>query len=195
LLAVSCPACQTTNPADSRFCKACRVPLAAPAPPHPDWCAIPSRSYTPKHLAEKILTSRRALHGERKQVTVLFADVAGFNTLAERLEPEDVHTIMDGCFERLTHAVHRYEGTINPFTGDGIMVLFGAPIAHEDHAVRALHAALDIQMTMRDYGGAGQRQWGALFQMCLGLNTGTVVVGRIGDDLRMDDTAQGDTTN
>jgi class 3 adenylate cyclase/tetratricopeptide (TPR) repeat protein len=152
-------------------------------------------SYTPQHLAEKILTSRSALEGERKQVTVLFADVAGFSTLSERLDPEAIHFIMDGCFDILTRHVHHYEGTINQFTGDGIMALFGAPITHEDHTVRALHAALDIQEAMRDYGDAVQRQWSVPFQMRLGLNTGTVVVGRIGDDLRMDYTAQGDTTN
>jgi len=152
-------------------------------------------SYTPRHLAEKILTSRSALQGERKQVTVLFADVVGFSTMSEHLEPEDVHTIMDGCFAILAQHVHYYEGTINQFTGDGIMALFGAPITHEDHAVRALHAALDIQAALRDYGEVVQRQWGVPFQMRLGWNTGLVVVGRIGDDLRMDYTAQGDTTN
>ena len=152
-------------------------------------------AYTPKHLAEKILTTRGALEGERKQVTVLFADVAGFSTLSARLDPEDVHTIMDGCFEILTQQVHRYEGTINQYTGDGIMALFGAPITHEDHAVRACYAALGIQTALRDYGEAVQRRWGVSFQMRLGLNTGVVVVGRIGDDLRMDYTAQGDTVN
>ena len=152
-------------------------------------------SYTPRHLAEKILTSRSALEGERKQVTVLFADVAGFSSLAERLDPEAIHEVMDGCFAALTQHVHRYEGTINQFTGDGIMALFGAPIAHEDHAVRALHAALDIQTAMQTYGEAVQRQWGEPFQMRVGVNTGLVVVGRIGDDLRMDYTAQGDTVN
>ena len=152
-------------------------------------------SYTPQHLAEKILTSRSALEGERKQVTVLFADVAGFSTLSEQVDAEAVHSIMDGCFDILTRHVHHYEGTVNQFTGDGIMALFGAPITHEDHAVRALHATLDIQAALREYGAAVQRQWGVPFQMRLGLNTGTVVVGRIGDDLRMDYTAQGDTTN
>ena len=153
------------------------------------------RTYTPSYLAEKILTSRSALEGERKQVTVLFADVAGFSTLSARLDPEDVHTIMDGCFEILTQQVHRYEGTINQYTGDGIMALFGAPITHEDHAVRACYAALGIQTALRDYGEAVQRRWSVSFQMRLGLNTGLVVVGRIGDDLRMDYTAQGDTVN
>jgi class 3 adenylate cyclase len=135
------------------------------------------------------------LEGERKQVTVLFADVAGFSTVSEQLDAEAVHIIMDGCFDLLTRHVHHYEGTINQFTGDGIMALFGAPITHEDHAIRALHAALDIQAALREYGEAVQRQWGVPLQMRLGLNTGTVVVGRIGDDLRMDYTAQGDTTN
>jgi class 3 adenylate cyclase/tetratricopeptide (TPR) repeat protein len=169
----------------------CRSPRLA----WPDQPALPPRAYTPKHLADQILARRSALEGERKEVTVLFADTAGFSTLAERLEPETVHTIMDGCFAILTRQVHHYEGTINQFTGDGIMALFGAPLTHEDHAVRALHAALDIQAAMRDYGTAVQQQWAVPFQMRLGLNTGMVVVGRIGDDLRMDYTAQGDTVN
>ena len=192
-LALVCSACGTAVPADRKFCGACGQALAVVPQPAPRF-NLP-QSYTPKHLAEKILTSRSALQGERKQVTVLFADVAGFSALSERLDPEDIHTVMDGCFELLTQQVHRYEGTINQFTGDGIMALFGAPITHEDHAVRALHAALDIQAAMRDYGEAVQRQWGVPFHMRLGLNTGLVVVGRIGDDLRMDYTAQGDTVN
>jgi class 3 adenylate cyclase len=175
-------------------------PLPAPSQPAPAGPSVTDHardpaSYTPPHLVEKILTTRSALEGERKQVTVVFADVAGFSTLAEQLDPESVHTIMDGRFDILTRQVHHYEGTINQFTGDGIMALFGAPITHEDHANRALHAALDIQAAMQDYGDAVQRQWGVPLQMRLGLNTGTVVVGRIGDDLRMDYTAQGDTTN
>ena len=169
---------------------------AAPAAALSTETPVPApRTYTPSYLAEKILTSRSALEGERKQVTVLFADVAGFSTLSARLDPEDVHTIMDGCFEILTQQVHRYEGTINQYTGDGIMALFGAPITHEDHAVRACYAALGIQTALRDYGEAVQRRWNVSFQMRLGLNTGLVVVGRIGDDLRMDYTAQGDTVN
>jgi len=152
-------------------------------------------SYTPRHLAERILTGRSSMEGERKQVTVLFADVAGFTALSERLDPEVVHTIMDGCFAILSEQVHHYEGTINQFTGDGIMALFGAPIAHEDHALRAAHAALGIQEALADYGAAVEQQWNVPFRMRVGLNTGPVVVGRIGDDLRMDYTAQGDTVN
>jgi class 3 adenylate cyclase/tetratricopeptide (TPR) repeat protein len=153
------------------------------------------RAYTPSHLAEKILTSAPALEGERKAVTVLFADVAGFSQLASQLSPEDLHLVMDGCFERLSGAVHRYEGTINQFTGDGIMALFGAPIAHEDHAERAIHAALAIQTAMSAYGSTLAQERGVQFRMRIGLNSGTVVVGKIGDNLRMDYTAQGDTVN
>jgi class 3 adenylate cyclase/tetratricopeptide (TPR) repeat protein len=153
------------------------------------------RAYTPSHLAQKILTSAPALEGERKAVTVLFADVAGFTGLAGRISAEDLHVVMDGCFERLSEAVHRYEGTINQFTGDGIMALFGAPIAHEDHAERAIHAARAIQTAMTEYGAALARERGVDFRMRIGLNSGTVVVGKIGDNLRMDYTAQGDTVN
>jgi class 3 adenylate cyclase len=152
-------------------------------------------SYTPKHLAEKILTNRSALEGERRQVTVLFADTAGFTSLAEKLDPEDVHAIMDRCFELITGAVHRFEGTINQYTGDGVMALFGAPIAHEDSPRRAAHAALAIQLGLHDISQDVQRHHGLPLQMRIGLNTGLVVVGKVGDDLRMDYTAVGDTTN
>jgi class 3 adenylate cyclase/tetratricopeptide (TPR) repeat protein len=151
--------------------------------------------YTPRHLTEKILAGKSAIEGERKQVTVLFADVARFTTISEQLDPEAVHVLMDGCFARLTEAVHRYEGTVNQYTGDGIMALFGAPIAHEDHPQRALLAALAIQDTMQPYSEQIQRDRGIDFRLRLGVNTGLVVVGRIGHDLRMDYTAQGDTTN
>jgi len=108
------------------------------------------RAYTPAYLAEKILTSRSALEGERKQVTVLFADIVDFTTLAEQLDPEVVHDLINRCFERITTEVHRFEGTINQYTGDGVMALFGAPIAHEDSPRRAVHAALGIQRAIRD---------------------------------------------
>src|SRR5574341_168128 len=109
-------------------------------------------AYTPKHLAEKILTTRSALEGERKQVTVLFADVVGFTTLAEQLDPEVVHDMINRCFESITAEVHRFEGTINQYTGDGVMALFGAPVAHEDSPRRAVHAALGMQRALRAYG-------------------------------------------
>jgi len=152
-------------------------------------------AYTPKHLADKILTTRSALEGERKQVTVLFADVVGFTTLAEQLAPEVVHDMINRCFERITAEVHRFEGTINQYTGDGVMALFGAPIAHEDSPRRAVHAALGIQRAIRDVAQALQAERGLTLQMRIGMHTGLVVVGKIGDDLRMDYTAVGDTTN
>src|SRR5262249_34449444 len=141
-LTLACAGCGANNQAGERFCGECGKPLAGiakPAPP-PD-----PRSYTPKHLAEKNLTSPSALQGERKQVTVLFADVKGSMDLAEQVDPEEWHKIMDRFFAILSEGVHRFEGTINQYTGDGIMALFGAPIAHEDHARRACYAALYLQ--------------------------------------------------
>jgi class 3 adenylate cyclase/tetratricopeptide (TPR) repeat protein len=126
---------------------------------------------------------------------VLFADIAGFTSMAEDRDPEEIHQIVDRCFEAITAEVHRFEGTINQYTGDGVMALFGAPIAHEDSARRAVHAALGIQRAMRDLSGTIEAGQGPAIQMRIGLNTGPVVVGRIGDDLRMDYTAVGDTTN
>src|SRR5262245_48261119 len=164
-----------------------------PSTSHPS--APPPLSYTPRHLAEKILTSRSALEGERKQVTVLFADVSGFTCLSERLDPEEIHTLMDRCFHILLDGVHRFEGTVNQFTGDGIMALFGAPIAHEDHPRRAVQAALEMQAALSAYGQELYRQQGIDLKLRIGVHTGEVVVAAIGDNLRMDYTAQGDTTN
>ncbi len=203
----ACAACGAGLPAGARFCPDCghRVtpagPEARPAEPPP--APRPSRTggpgasagYTPRHLADKILRSRSALEGERRQVTVLFADLAGFTSLAEKLDPEDTHRIVDRCFELITAEVHRFDGTINQYTGDGVMALFGAPIAHEDAARRAVHAALGIQRAMRDFSRDLQAERSLAVQMRVGINTGPVVVGKIGDDLRMDYTAVGDTTN
>ena len=188
-----CPGCSFANPPQYRFCGGCGTSLVEAAPLALD----PSRpaSYTPKHLADQILTSRSAVEGERKIVTVLFADVASYTALSEKLDPEEVHQILDGCFQILMAEIHRYEGTINQFTGDGVMALFGAPLAHEDHAQRACHAALAIQKAMASYGERIRREYGLPFQLRIGLNSGPVMVGKIGDDLRMDYTAIGDTTN
>src|SRR5215467_6730105 len=154
-------------------------------------------AYTPRHLAEKILTSRAALTGERKQVTVLFCDLANSTALAERLGPEAMHSLLQHFFELALREVHRYEGTVNQFLGDGFMALFGAPVAHEDHARRAVLAALGLQRSLR--GGGSQSLPGLPpeeeLSIRMGLNTGLVVVGSIGDNLRMDYTAVGDTTN
>src|SRR5262245_4081080 len=207
-----CPSCREPNRPTNKFCQECGTPLPAGAPPPSalEPAAGPSRrdeatsldskysspqAYTPKHLAEKILTSKTALEGERKRVTVMFVDVCGFTTISERLDPEDVHAIMDRAFEVMLEAVHRHEGTINQFLGDGIMALFGAPIAHEDHPHRGLSAALAISEGLKPLQADVQRMHGVQFRVRMGLNTGMVVVGAIGRDLRMDYTAVGDTTN
>jgi class 3 adenylate cyclase len=170
---------------------------AAAEPPGTRVAASPPardpRSYTPQHLAEKILTSRSALEGERKQVTVLFADVKGSMHLAEQVDPEEWHKVMDRFFAILSDGIHRFEGTVNQYTGDGIMALFGAPIAHEDHAQRACYAALHLQDELRRYADELRLEHGLNFSVRMGLNSGEVVVGKIGDDLRMDYTAQGHT--
>jgi class 3 adenylate cyclase/tetratricopeptide (TPR) repeat protein len=170
-----------------RFCLGCGNPLSPTAPEHAP------RTYTPRHLAEKILQSKSALEGERKQVTVLFADVKGSMELAEQLDPEQWHGIMDRFFQLLAEGVHRFEGTVNQYTGDGIMALFGAPIAHEDHAQRACWAALHLREALRGYADELRVARGLNLAVRMGLNSGEVVVGRIGDDLRMDYTAQGHT--
>jgi class 3 adenylate cyclase/tetratricopeptide (TPR) repeat protein len=151
------------------------------------------RSYTPHHLVDKILRHRGAMEGERKQVTVLFADVRESMALAERVDAEAWHEILDGFFQILSNGVHRFEGTINQYTGDGIMALFGAPIAHEDHAHRACYAALHLIDDLALYAEELRRRRGLNFSVRIGINSGEVVVGRIGDDLRMDYTAQGHT--
>jgi class 3 adenylate cyclase/tetratricopeptide (TPR) repeat protein len=188
---VSCPACGHAAPAGSKFCNECGARLAAAVEPQPSERA--PRDYTPKHLADKILTSRGALEGERKLVTVLFADVKSSMELAGELDPEEWHRILDRFFEILTDGVHRFEGTVNQYTGDGIMALFGAPIAHEDHAERACHAALHLRGALQAYADEVRRHHGLNFEVRMGLNSGEVVVGKIGDDLRMDYTAQGHT--
>jgi class 3 adenylate cyclase/tetratricopeptide (TPR) repeat protein len=184
-----CPACQAVNPPANKFCHGCGAALgASPASASP-------HVYTPPHLAASGLASPSAAEGERKLVTVLFVDVSGFTSLSEQLDPEDVHRLMNRAFELMLTAVHRYEGTVNQFLGDGIMALFGAPIAHEDHAQRAVHAALGIRRALDGYQEELQRQRGIAFQVRQGLNTGLVVVGSIGTNLRTDYTAVGDTTN
>ena len=192
---MQCPACRHENPEGQKFCGECGGRLAsALESTAPARFASPA-AYTPRHLAEKVLTSRSALEGERKQVTVMFTDVSGFTAMSERLDPEDVHAIMDRAFEVILAAVHRYEGTVNQFLGDGVMALFGAPIAHEDHAARALLAALAVDRELAPLREEIKRRHGRDFLMRIGINTGPVVVGAIGRDLRMDYTAVGDTTN
>src|SRR5688500_2591775 len=212
---MKCPQCQIENPSGARFCGQCAAPLTAICPscgagnpPENKFCGqcavsldrlaqprfASPEAYTPKHLADKILTTASALKGERKHVTVLFVDVSGFTSLSERLDPEEVHRLMSRAFDLMLAEVHRYEGTVNQFLGDGIMALFGAPIAHEDHARRAVHAALGIGRALESYQ-TERAPRGISFRARQGLNTGLVVVGSSGSDLRMDYTAVGDTTN
>src|SRR5262245_4578318 len=194
-LEMGCPGCGTANQLGAKFCKKCGQPvammsLAATAVkfPSPD-------SYTPRHLAEKILTSKSALEGERKQVTVLFADLKGSMELLADRDPEEARKILDPVIEHMMEAVHRYEGTVNQVKGDGMMALFGAPVAHEDHAVRACYAALRMQDAVRHYSVDLRRAQGLEVQIRVGLNSGDVVVRSIGSDLRMDYSAVGQTTN
>ena len=193
-LELACPKCGAIIISDSKFCDECGQALSKSAIATPVDYSEP-QAYTPSFLAKKILTTRSSIEGERKLVTVLFADVANYTPMSEKLDPEEVHQIMDGCFKILMDEIHKYEGTINQFTGDGVMALFGAPLAHEDHAQRACYAALAIQKGLDEYGEELKDEFGVDFKMRIGLNSGNVVVGSIGDNLRMDYTAVGDTTN
>jgi class 3 adenylate cyclase len=187
-----CPQCGFDNPPGFAFCGQCATPLTEPPPaPRPQ----APLSYTPSHLAEKILTSKSALEGERKQVTVLFADLKGSMELLADRDPEEARTLLDPVLERMMEAVHRYEGTVNQVMGNGIMALFGAPIAHEDHAVRACYAALAMQEAIRRYSEEVRRGHGLEVQIRVGLNSGEVVVRAIGNDLHMDYSAIGQTTH
>ncbi|MBW2290473.1 MAG: AAA family ATPase, partial [Deltaproteobacteria bacterium] len=213
-----CPACRHENPEASKFCLGCGAGLElhcrhceAELPAGSSFCnqcggaqaddtqaaagdSAPEHSphdYTPKHIADKILSQKSAMEGERKQVSVLFADVKSSLDLQQDLDPEEWHGIMDRFFQILADSIHRFEGTVNQYTGDGIMALFGAPIAHEDHAQRACYAALHLSDALREYARELRRERGLDFLTRMGINSGEVVVGRIGDDLRMDYTAQG----
>jgi len=216
---MKCPRCQNESEAGAKFCEECAAPLTracarcgrplSPTAKFCPECAHPTgpaaaepaprfgspESYTPRHLAERILTSRTALEGERKQVTVLFADLKGSMELLADRDPEEARRILDPVLEHMMEAVHRYEGTVNQVMGDGIMALFGAPLAHEDHAVRACYAALRMQDAVKRYAESVHRTEGAPIQIRVGLNSGDVVVRAIGSDLRMDYTAVGQTTH
>jgi len=188
----ACGECGTALPARVRFCPGCGARVAASATPTrflaPD-------TYTPRRLAERILTDRGAFEGERKQVTVLFADVSdSLEQIADR-DPEQARFVLDQVVERMMEAVHRYEGTVNQVMGDGIMALFGAPVAHEDHAIRACYAALRMQETLQSWAQDARRELGIVVAIRVGLNSGDVIVRAIGSDLSVDYTAVGRTTH
>ncbi|HWP91309.1 MAG TPA: tetratricopeptide repeat protein [Thermodesulfobacteriota bacterium] len=194
-LGLKCLSCGRENPPANKFCFECGGKLDNGVNKADAFILDQPLNYIPENLARKILGGRAGLEGERKQVTALFADLHGFTELSEKLDPEDVRSIMNRCFEIIIEEVHRYEGTINQFLGDGVLALFGAPIALEDHPHRALSAALAIQKAIKGYGDKLKEERSIDFRMRIGLNTGLVVVGTIGNDLRMDYTAIGDTVN
>jgi class 3 adenylate cyclase/tetratricopeptide (TPR) repeat protein len=192
-LARECPVCHFANEREAEFCGGCGSALASQAG-SPEPFGSP-KAYTPEHLAERILNVRSALEGERKQVSVLFADLRNSMELLADRDPEEARRILDPVLERMMAAVHRYEGTVNQVMGDGIMALFGAPVAHEDHAIRAGYAALKMQELIAELAHQTRRQDGVEVQIRVGLNAGEVVVRGIGNDLTMDYTAIGQTTH
>jgi len=192
--AAVCLGCGNANPPGSRFCNACGTPLGAPAPPRQGAATSP-QSYTPRHLAERILAGRAGLEGERKHVTVLFADVVGSTELIQGRDPEEAQAILDGVVRVMMDAVHRYEGTVSRLMGDGLMAMFGAPVAHEDHAVRACYAALAMQDAVQRRAARARQTHGVEIESRVGLNSGEVIVRLIRDDLHMDYTAMGQTVH
>src|SRR5207248_3970491 len=188
------PDCGTENPPAQKFCNGCGRRLQSEdAADRPEPAAPDPRAYTPAHLADRIAASAGAIEGERKQVTVLFADVQGSMDLSETVDSETWRGVMDRFYALICDGVHRFEGTVNKFTGDGAMALFGAPIAHEDHARRACYAALHLRDELAAFARDVLRGHALSFSVRIGLNSGEVVVGSVGDDLHMDYTALGHT--
>ncbi|HKW90352.1 MAG TPA: AAA family ATPase, partial [Methylomirabilota bacterium] len=190
-LPISCPRCGFVQEVGARFCGGCGQPVSVGGPE--GRFASPD-AYTPAHLAEKILTSRATLEGERKQVTVLFADMMGSLELLADRDPEDARRMLDPVLALMMEAVHRYEGTVTQVLGDGVMAIFGAPVAHENHAVRAGYSALRMQEGVRRLALDLRRDEGLDVQIRIGLNSGEVVVRSIGSDLHMEYSAIGQTT-
>ncbi len=199
-LSLACPNCGTASPPDARFCSNCGHQFGEPPTPavtEPESEASHLHQYIPKELLSKLEAARAhgGMEGERRIVTMLFCDVKGSTAAAERLDPEEWHEIMNGAFEHLIAPVYRYEGTLARLMGDAILAFFGAPIAHEDDPVRALLAALDILEDIKSYREEVRRDWGLDIDVRIGINTGLVVVGEVGSDLRMEYTAMGDAIN
>jgi class 3 adenylate cyclase len=195
---VRCPNCGVNNRDGARFCDNCGRPLpgateAAPAPDAPPVTHL--AGHTPAHLARRILQERGSVQGERRVVTVLFADAVGSTAYGERVDAEQVYAVVQRAVALMMDAVHRYEGTITQFRGDGVMALFGAPLAHEDSAQRAVLAALEMQRSLAQDAGQVKARYGFDQKFRVGLHTGPVVVGTISDDLVMDYSAVGDTAN
>jgi ABC-type oligopeptide transport system substrate-binding subunit/class 3 adenylate cyclase len=199
-LALACPQCNTGLPSEARFCFACGAEVSAPPVPRP---APPAESaaerlqrLVPREFAERLLATRGQVTPERRMVTILFSDVKGSTAIAEDLDPEDVLEIMDGAFDVLIEPVYRYEGTLARLMGDAVLAFFGAPIAHEDDPERAIRAALEITAEAQRYAEKLERERGITsFNVRVGINTGLVVVGEVGSDLRVEYTAMGDAIN
>ncbi|MEA3361082.1 MAG: adenylate/guanylate cyclase domain-containing protein [Thermodesulfobacteriota bacterium] len=201
-LLLVCPRCGSENLPSDKFCGECGYNLTLPSEPTPKELSFDEKldkiqRYLPKGLTEKILSQRNKIEGERKQVTVMFCDMEGFTTLVERLGPDEAYSIMDQVYEILIHKVHDYEGTVNEMTGDGIMALFGAPIALEDAPQRALRSALAIHREMSKFSDKLKQEKKGIthLKMRIGAHTGPVVVGTLGNDLRVEFKAVGDTVN
>jgi class 3 adenylate cyclase/tetratricopeptide (TPR) repeat protein len=197
-----CPQCGAITPATGKFCKACGHNLSIPSEPLPKKLSIDEKiekiqKYLPKGLTEKILSQRDRIEGERKQVTVMFCDMEGFTHLTEEIGPEEAYTIMDKVYEILIHKVHDYEGTVNEMTGDGIMALFGAPVALEDAPQRAIRSSFAIHREMTKFSDQLKQEKKDILpvKMRIGIHTGPVVVGTVGNDLRVEFKAVGDTVN
>ncbi|MFX0199096.1 MAG: adenylate/guanylate cyclase domain-containing protein [Candidatus Hodarchaeota archaeon] len=200
-LSLVCPQCGSENPRENNFCEECGHNISVPAEPPARDLSFEEKiakiqRYLPKGLTEKILSQRYRIEGERKQVTVMFADMEGFTALSEKVGPEEAYAIMDQVYEILIHKVHDYEGTVNEMTGDGIMALFGAPIALEDAPQRAIRSAYAIHREMVQFSDQIEREKGLQsIRMRIGIHTGRVVVGTLGNDLRVEFKAVGDTVN
>jgi len=198
---IKCPSCQSKIPLDKKFCGECGHNLSLPSEPMSKYLSFDEKlekiqRYLPKGLTEKILSQRDRIEGERKQVTVMFCDMEGFTSFSERIGPEEAYSIMDKIYEILIHKVHDFEGTVNEMTGDGIMALFGAPIALEDAPQRAIRSALDIHRKMAKFTNkVGDENRALPIKMRIGIHTGTVVVGTLGNDLRVEFKVVGDTVN
>ena len=200
-LEFKCPTCGKQLPSEAMFCDECGHKLTLPSEPPPKELSFNEKiekiqRYLPKGLTEKILSQRDRIEGERKQVTVMFCDMEGFTALSEKLGIEEAYAIMDQVYEILIHKVHDYEGTVNEMTGDGIMALFGAPVALEDSPQRAIRSAYAIHREI-DRFSKQQMQEKAItpIRMRIGIHTGPVVVGTLGNDLRVEFKAVGDTVN
>ena len=200
-LELTCPECGKSNPLGSSFCNGCGHNLSPTTVPSKelsfDEKIAKIQKYLPKGITEKILSQRDRIEGERRQVTVMFCDMKGYTTLSEKLGPEDAYAVMDQVYEILIHKVHDYEGTVNEMTGDGVMALFGAPIALEDAPQRATRSAMAIHREMTKFNERMKQERGDLppIKMRVGIHTGPVVVGTLGNDLRVEFKAVGDTVN